>query len=236
MFALPVLAVNSALFNALTQRRAGPSAGLTHVRAGDVRTRVRTWGTTGPAVVLVPGAFETADTFESLGEQLATDHRVYARTFPFPGLARSLVADPFRTSILRIGLSSDRLVRGVYDTQCGPLCPELTDSDVDRWRRPLRQPGSEAAMWQTMETGIPTLTAAQTDELRDSSMATAVAGGVADPQFSRSTAHDVAERIGAPPPTFLPGRHLPMISAPAALAEAIRDLGRRAGPVSSPTA
>jgi pimeloyl-ACP methyl ester carboxylesterase len=299
VLALVVLAVNSAAFNALTQHRAGPPAGLTFVPTGDVRTRVRTWGTTGPAVVLVPGAFETADTFEALGEQLAADHRVYAldltgtgysdavapftvdhfaeqvdglldaegltaadtpivvghssgaavaglaalrsegrvagvmfldgdaRPFPFPSLARDLVADPFRTSILRIGLGSDRLVREVYDTQCGPLCPALTAAAVDGWRRPLQQPGSEAALWRMMETGIPVLTDAQTDELRDSGVATEVAGGADDPQFGRATAEGVAARIGAPPPTFLPGRHLPMISAPAALADAIRGLGRR---------
>jgi pimeloyl-ACP methyl ester carboxylesterase len=306
-FALLVLAVNSAVFNALTQRRAGRPGGLTYLQTSDVRTRVRTWGTTGRPVVLVPGAFETADTFEALGEQLAVDHRVYAldltgtgysdpvppytvdhfaeqvdglldaegltaadapllvghssgaavvglaalrsagrvagvmfldgdaRPFPFPSLARSLVAEPFRTSVLRLGLGSDRLIRAVYDTQCGPLCPELDAAEVERWRRPLQQPGSEAALWQVMERGIPTLTDDQTDELRDSPVVTSVAGGVDDPQFERATADDVARRIGAPPPTFLPGRHLPMLSAPAELAGAIRALERRAAAASSPT-
>jgi len=298
-FAVLASVLNSAAFNALTQRRAGPPDGLSFVRTGDVRTRVRRWGTSGPVVVLVPGAFETADTFAPVAEQLADDHRVYAldltgtgysdpvvpytvdhfaaqvdglleaeglgpadatlivghssgaavaglaalrsegrvagvmfldgdaRSFPIPRFARELVAEPFRTTALRLGLGSDRVVRGIYDSQCGPLCPPLDPAALELWRRPLQQPGSESAIWQMMDTGIPTLTDAQLDALRTSSIATAVAGGVDDPQFDRTAADEVAERIGAPAPTFLPGRHLPMISAPADLAGSIRDLGRR---------
>ena len=49
----------------------------------------------------------------------------------------------------------------------------------------------------------------------------------------RRARHDSAERIGAPAPTFIAGRHLPMISSPAALADAVRALAARA--VSGPT-
>ena len=303
LFVLVVLTVNSAVYNALTQGHATPPAGLTFVRAGDVDTRIRTWGTTGSPIVLVPGAFETADTFDTLARDLATDHRVYAldltgtgysepvapydvdhfadqvlgllaaegltgadapvlvghssgaavaalatlrskgtanevaglmvldgdlRPFPVPRFLRSLVVEPFRTSVLRLGLSSDWLIRQVYDSQCGPLCPELTAADVDQWRRPLLQPGSEAAMWHMSRSGIPSLTGDQLDELRASDVAKAVAGGEGDPQFGRSAAEETATRIGAPAPTFIPGRHLPMISSPAALADAVRALAARA--------
>ncbi len=304
LFVVVVLTVNSALFNALTQRRADPPAGLTFVRTGDVDTRIRTSGAAGQPIVLVPGAFETADTFDALAHDLATDHRVYAldltgtgysepvapydvdhyadqvlgllsaegltgadapvlvghssgaavaalatlrsqgtdhevaglmvldgdlRPFPVPGFLRALVVDPFRTSVLRLGLSSDWMIRQVYDTQCGPLCPALTDADVDQWRRPLLQPGSEAAMWHMSRSGIPALTGEQLEELRASEVATTVAGGEDDPQFGRGAAEETAERIGAPAPTFIPGRHLPMISSPAALADAVRALAARAG-------
>jgi pimeloyl-ACP methyl ester carboxylesterase len=246
--------------------------------------------------VLVPGAFETADTFDALARDLATDHRVYAldltgtgysdpvppydidhyadqvlgllaaehltgadapvlvghssgaavaalatlrsegevaglmvldgdlRPFPVPAFLRALVVDPFRTTFLRIGLSSDWMIRQIYDAQCGPLCPELTAGDVARWRLPLMQPGSESAMWHMSRAGIPSLTAEQTDRLRVAPLAKRVAGGEDDPQFGRSEAEDIADRIGAPPPTFLPGRHLPMLSSPVALAEAVRAL------------
>jgi hypothetical protein len=120
------------------------------------------------------------------------------------------------------------MIRQVYDSQCGPRCPALTATGVDRWRRPLLQPGSEAAMWHMSRAGIPSLTGEQLDQLRASSVAKAVAGGEDDPQFGRGAAEDTAIRIGAPAPTFIPGRHLPMISAPAALADAVRALVARA--------
>ena len=302
-----VLTVVSSVFNAFTQHRADPPAGLTFVPTGDVDTRVRTWGTNGTPIVLVPGAFETADTFDALARDLATDHRVYAldltgtgyseavppydvdhyadqvlgliaaegltgadapvlvghssgaavaalatlrsdggvaglmvldgdlRQFPVPGLLRSLVIEPFRTSLLRVGLGSDWVIRQVYETQCGPLCPGLTAADLDQWRRPLLQPGSEAAMWQMSRSGIPSLTDDQLDELRASTLPKVVAGGEDDPQFSRSAAEATAERIGAPAPTFIPGRHLPMISSPAALADAVRALAARAVPGTTAT-
>lgn len=51
---------------------------MTFIRTGSIQTRYRAWGTTGSPVVLVPGAFETADTFAALAAQLGTDHRVFA--------------------------------------------------------------------------------------------------------------------------------------------------------------
>jgi pimeloyl-ACP methyl ester carboxylesterase len=296
-----VLTLVSSVFNVFTQRRAEPPAGLTFVPTGNVDTRIRTWGTAGPPVILVPGAFETADTFDALARDLAMDHRVYAldltgtgyseavppydvdhfadqvlgliaaegltgadapvlvghssgaavaalatlrsdggvaglmvldgdlRPFPVPGFLRSLVLEPFRTSLLRAGLGSDWLIRQVYDTQCGPLCPELTAADVDQWRRPLLQPGSEDAMWHMSRAGIPSLSNDQLDELRTSMVPKVVAGGGDDPQFGQSSAEATAARIGAPAPTFIAGRHLPMISSPAALADAVRSLAAGGG-------
>lgn len=52
--------------------------GLRMLSAGGFDTRYRTWGTSGSPVILVPGAFETADTFAALGAALGTDHRVFA--------------------------------------------------------------------------------------------------------------------------------------------------------------
>jgi hypothetical protein len=60
--------------------------------------------------------------------------------------------------------------------------------------------------------------------------------GVDDPQMSASDAVATARRIGAPPPTYVPGRHLTMISSPQQVADAIRALpttpaaDARAGP------
>jgi pimeloyl-ACP methyl ester carboxylesterase len=72
------LTATSLLYNAATAARAGHPPGLTFVRAGDLLTRYREWGRSGSPVVLVPGAFETADTFAALGAVLGSTHRVYA--------------------------------------------------------------------------------------------------------------------------------------------------------------
>jgi pimeloyl-ACP methyl ester carboxylesterase len=48
------------------------------VRTGDLMTRYRVWGSGGTPVVLVHGAAESADTWQSLAVLLARDHRVYA--------------------------------------------------------------------------------------------------------------------------------------------------------------
>ena len=53
-------------------------AGLLMAPGGGFDTRYREWGTAGTPIVLVPGAFETADTFAALGPVLGADHRVFA--------------------------------------------------------------------------------------------------------------------------------------------------------------
>ncbi len=63
------------------------------MQTGDVRTRYRRWGDAGPAVVLIPGAFETADSFEPLGRTLARTHRVYA--IDLTGLGYSTSTPPY---------------------------------------------------------------------------------------------------------------------------------------------
>jgi len=45
------------------------------IRALGFDTCYRTWCTRGSPIVLVPGAFETTDTFAALGSVLGTDHR-----------------------------------------------------------------------------------------------------------------------------------------------------------------
>lgn len=75
---LVVLTVASFGYNRLTDTPAGTPEGLTFVRTGDVMTRVAVRGTTGPAVVLVPGFAESAGTWDAVASRLATGHRVVA--------------------------------------------------------------------------------------------------------------------------------------------------------------
>jgi pimeloyl-ACP methyl ester carboxylesterase len=51
---------------------------LLFAKGGGRDTRYLQWGTRGTPVVLVPGAFETADAFARLGRVLAKNHRVFA--------------------------------------------------------------------------------------------------------------------------------------------------------------
>jgi pimeloyl-ACP methyl ester carboxylesterase len=294
--AVVALTVASLLYNVATNGPAGRPAGLTFVRAGNIQTRYRAWGTRGRPVVLIPGAFETADTFARLGAQLGTDHRVFAidltgtgysqarppftvahdaaqvlafiqakgltgpnapivvghssgaavaglaaldggprvagvmfldgdaKPLAVPSFARYLVIGPYRTTLFRLGLSLDWVVRTIYDSQCGPLCPPLSAAGVEVWRRPLQQPGAEAALWSTLRTGIPSLTGAQLSRLRRSSVPKSVVFGADDPQYSQGTPGQVAARIGAPHPVIVPGRHLTMIASPRQVAAAIRAL------------
>ena len=188
----------------------GPAPRPVHLlfaRGGGWDTRYLEWGTHGTPVVLVPGAFETADTFARLGPVLARSHRVFAidlsgtgysapnppfsaghlagqilaflkakqltgpdvpvlvghsagaadvgiaalrgRRFvkgvvfldgdatPFgtPSFVSALVGtlfmNPYKTSALRLALSQDALIKGIYSSMCGPGCPQLDQAGVN---------------------------------------------------------------------------------------------------------
>jgi pimeloyl-ACP methyl ester carboxylesterase len=291
-----VVAATAASFgyNLATNGPVSRPARLLMVRAGGFDTRYRTWGRSGTPIVLVPGAFETADTFAALGAALGTDHRVFAidltgtgysapsppfsadhmarqlLTFlaaerltganaPFlvghssgaavvglaalrgpsavrgvvfldgdalalngPPLLGWLVIDPYRTTILRLALSSSWLIKRVYSSQCGPSCAPLSPAGVETWRLPLKQPGFEQAIVYTLRHGIPSMTSAELGQLKATGVPKRVIVGADDPQMSASDATATAARIGAPRPVFVPGRHLTMISSPGQVAAAVR--------------
>ncbi|MGH3121660.1 MAG: alpha/beta fold hydrolase, partial [Streptosporangiaceae bacterium] len=85
-------------YNLATDGPAPRPPGLRMLSAGGFDTRYRTWGTSGPPVVLVPGAFETADTFAALGAALGRDHRVFA--IDLTGTGYSAPSPPFDASHL----------------------------------------------------------------------------------------------------------------------------------------
>ncbi|MEU3465026.1 alpha/beta hydrolase [Streptomyces sp. NPDC006733] len=301
-----LVAVTAASFayNAVTSGRAAPPPGLTYVEAAGIHTRYEAWGTQGTPVVLVHGAFESADTWSRLAPLLARDHRVYAldltgsgyseRSGPYtvdhltrqllgfldamrlggapgerpvlvghssgaamvaeaalrapgwiggvmlldgdaldtgagppPGL-RYVLIDPYRTTLLRLGLGSDWLIRRVYNAQCGPGCPRLEGAELDRWRRPLRVAGAEGALWSMLGEGVPGMSAERLTGLRRVDLPKAAVFGEGDDVFSARTPAETAERIGAPAPTLIPGaRHLTMISSPDAVAAAVERLAGR---------
>jgi len=287
------LTVASFAYNLATDGQAGRPAGLRLIRAGGFDTRYRSWGSTGWPIVLVPGAFETADTFAALGPVLGTSHRVFAidltgtgysatsppfsashlaaqllaflraihltganapvlvghssgaavigmailrdrnaaagivfldgdaRPLPIPALAGWLLINPYRTTLVRLAVRSDWLIRQAYQSQCGPSCSPLSAAGVQAWRLPLQQPGFLEVVAYNLRHGIPSMTSTQLRELRSTAVSKLVIYGRNDPQLSRSDAAAAAASIGAPPPVAIPGRHLTMISSPRQLADAI---------------
>jgi pimeloyl-ACP methyl ester carboxylesterase len=293
------VAVTAASFgyNLATDGPAPRPSGLLMARGGGFDTRYRTWGVSGTPIVLVPGAFETADTFAALGTVLGRAHRVFAidltgtgysapsppysashlaqqvlaflsvmglvgadapvlvghssgaaviglaavaggpttvRGIVFldgdatplsgPGFLGWLLIDPYRTSLLRLALSQSWLIQRIYSSQCGPTCPPLSPADVETWRLPLEQPGFASEAAYSLRHGIPSMSTAQFGQLRALAVPKQVVFGVNDPQMSAFDAASTARSIGAPPPTFVPGRHLTMISSPGQVASAIQAL------------
>jgi pimeloyl-ACP methyl ester carboxylesterase len=300
-----VVAVTAASFgyNLATDAPAPRPAHLLFAKGGGWDTRYLQWGTRGTPVVLVPGAFETADTFAKLGPVLAKNHRVFAIDLsgtgysalnppfsaghlagqilaflttegltgpnapmlvghsagaadvgiaalqgpravrgvvfldgdaaplgapPFLGaVAATLFINPYKTSVLRLALSQDWLIKNIYNSECGPACPQLDQAGVNTWRWPLEQPGFQAEITYTMRYGITAMTPAQFAALKAADVPKLVIFGIGDPQMSHSDAALAAQRIGAPPPVYVPGRHLTMIASPRQVAAAIDSLGNR---------
>jgi pimeloyl-ACP methyl ester carboxylesterase len=139
-----------------------------------------------------------------------------------PSALKDVLIDPYRTSLLRLGLGIDAVIRSVYDAQCGPACPRLGAAGLDQWRRPLRVPGAENALWSMLAAGVPGLPANQVARLAGVRLPKSVVFGAQDDVFTRQTPQETARRIGAPPATLIPGaRHLTMISSPEAVAAAV---------------
>ncbi|TDD64348.1 alpha/beta hydrolase [Actinomadura rubrisoli] len=133
---------------------------------------------------------------------------------------RLVLRDPFRTTLLRLAVRSDRVIRTIYGAQCGPSCPRLDRAGVDRWRRPLQVAGAERALWRMR--GVIGLPAGRVAGLAGIAVPKAVVFGADDDVFSRSAPSETARRIGAPPPVIVPGaRHLALISHPRQVADAI---------------
>ena len=291
---LVTVTIASYCYNLATGGTPPRPAGLRFVEAGGFDTRYLAWGTAGTPIVLIPGAFETADTFGTLGPVLAAEHyRVYAIDLtgtgysapspPFsaehlagqvvaflraehltgpnaailvghsagaadvgiaavrapdavrgvvfldgdatplgpPAFFGSLVINPFRTTLVRLALSSGALIRAVYDSQCGPGCPRLTDRGVNTWRWPLEQPGFGAEIAYVLSHGITSMTSAEFRALHAADVPKLVVAGASDPEMSHSDANATAARIGAPGPVYVPGRHLTMIASPRQLAAVI---------------
>lgn len=140
-----------------------------------------------------------------------------------------LFLNPYRTTLMRLAIRSDTVVRAVYDATCGPTCPKLDVAGLDQWRRPLEVPGAEQSLWSMVNLGVAGLPPARLAELATLPLPKAVVFGGADSAYAPDSPRTTAARIGAPAPTVIPGaRHLTSVNSPAAVATAIGELEARA--------
>ena len=140
-----------------------------------------------------------------------------------------LLIDPYRTTLLRLLVRSDTVVRTVYSAACGPTCPKLDAAGLDQWRRPLQVPGAESSIWAMVNLGVPGLPPQQLADLAALRLPKSVVFGGADSAYDKDAPQQTATRIGAPAPTVIPGaRHLTPVNSPATVAAAIESLAARA--------
>jgi pimeloyl-ACP methyl ester carboxylesterase len=142
-------------------------------------------------------------------------------------IAGTLFINPYKTSVLRLALSQDWLIRNLYNSMCGPACPALDEAGVNVWRWPLEQPGFQAEITYSTRYGITAMTPAQFAALKAADVSKLVVTGARDPEMPHSDAALTAQRIGAPQPVYVPGRHLTMIASPHQVATAIDSLRAR---------
>jgi pimeloyl-ACP methyl ester carboxylesterase len=91
--------------------------------------------------------------------------------------------------------------------------------------------GAEAALWAMAKQGVPGLPPATLARLATTDLPKAVVFGADDSDFPPSSPDTTATRIGAPPPTLIPGaHHLTPVNSPVAVAAAVLALVRRVPP------
>ena len=136
-----------------------------------------------------------------------------------PRLVRELLArSPFFTTLFRIAVGSDWLVRRILLNAYGPRHPPLDSAELRRWTRQFRAQGARQALQGLLEAGVPGVSRAELRRLR---VAARVVWGGADTVDSASAGRATARDLRAP---FLlvPGAgHLSMLEAPARVARAI---------------
>ena len=140
----------------------------------------------------------------------------------------NLFINPYRTTVLRLVVRSDTLVRTIYSSACGKGCPRLDAAGIDQWRRPLQVPGAEDALWAMAKLGVPGMSAGRIADVKKIGLPTSVVFGAADSAYDAKTPAQTAARIGAPAPTIIPGAaHLTPVNSPRAVADAALALAAR---------
>ena len=135
-----------------------------------------------------------------------------------PRWLRRALVPPYRTAAYRIVLRSDWAFRKILQRAYGPLRPEITRPEIDRWRRPFHVDGAEGALFAATKGGAPGYTL---DELRRMRLRSLVIWGSKDDVDPLTSGRKAAKALRAPV-VVLPGAgHLAMLVLPQRWAKAV---------------
>jgi pimeloyl-ACP methyl ester carboxylesterase len=135
-----------------------------------------------------------------------------------PGWVRKLLIDPYFTSLYRIVLHSDWIVRRILQQAYGPVHPPLDHALIARWLRPFSVNGTEAALRSAAGHGIAGLDFSQVQTIR---IPARVVFGASDSAVPVSSGRRIAAALHAPFVVIPGAGHLALLTAPAAVAAAI---------------
>jgi pimeloyl-ACP methyl ester carboxylesterase len=135
-----------------------------------------------------------------------------------PTWIRRVLIDPYFTSLYRIVLRSDWIVRRILRQVYGSEHPPLDHALIARWLRPFSVNGTEAALRSAAGHGIAGLQFSQIQEIR---IPARVVFGAADSAVPVSSGRRVAAALHAPFVVIPGAGHLALLTAPAAVAAGI---------------
>jgi pimeloyl-ACP methyl ester carboxylesterase len=135
-----------------------------------------------------------------------------------PTWIRRVLIDPYFTSLYRIVLHSDWIVRRILRQAYGTEHPPLDHAMIARWIRPFSVAGTEAALRSAAGHGIAGLQFSQIQEIR---IPARVVFGANDDAVPVSSGRRVAAALHAPFVVIPAAGHLALLTAPAAVAAGI---------------
>jgi len=135
-----------------------------------------------------------------------------------PGWIRRVLVDPYFTSLYRIVVGSDWIVRRILRVAYGPERPPLTHALIARWVRPFSVSGTEGALRSMAGHGVAGLAFS---ELQTIHVPARVVFGSKDNAVPVSSGRRVAAALHAPLVVIPGAGHLGLLTAPAAVAAGI---------------
>ena len=141
-----------------------------------------------------------------------------------PRWVSHLLVPPWYTAVYRLATGSDWIVRRALDSAYGPDAPRPTDAELERWQRPFRVDGTEAAFRSLLGEGLQGFRLA---DLRRVRVPRVVVWGAEDHVDDVSAGRASARALGARFVLVPRAGHLSMLANPRAVAAAIETLRPR---------